>query len=441
MKFEVEWLDAPGVKDRVLAATWARLRISAGDVNVTELLHLASDTRRSSVYGPVFPLVEWIVENWWHLVHEPSPISPLKGGREAPGWLRPWVQRHNLIVAREGMALPDTAIVRDGDEVVVRCFPDFDTSEHQRVQFVGSGQARVPVAEFEKMVAEFVNSTLQRLVEKIGDDEDVRRLSEAWQEIQSADSGEQRLCRYLALLGADPYDPEEATDTLVEQIENLSETVPDVLLNDLLESVQPATIGLAAAWLERSRTELTIGSAEHTYPTIAYGWASSAHQTGYQVARQVRAELLGVDPDEPIEDLQSILVEILGWDSHPIRKAEALPSVNGLLGLSKESSKLVLLNPGGKSGSSERFLLARGVFFAVADMVDQGRLLTSAATPHQRAGKAFAAELLAPASALAKEASGVVPQDDVLELSEKYGVSAWLIQYQLENHKIGYVVA
>ena len=441
MKFEVEWLDAPGVKDRVLAATWARLRISIGKLDVTELLHLASDNRRCSVYGPVFPLVEWMVENWWHLLHEPSPVSPPKRGRGAPAWKRPWVHRHNLLAARDGMALPDAAIAPDGDDIVVCCFPDFDRSELQRVRFVGSGQARVPASEFKTSAVDFVNTVLRHLGEKIGDEEDLRRTAEAWEVIQTADPTEQQLCQHLALLGVDPYDPDEATETLVEQIDDLASKVPDILLSDMLECVNPAKLSSAAAWLESSRTELANGSADHAYPTIASGWAPSAHQTGYQAARQVRTEILGLQPDEPIGDLHSILVEKLGWDTNPTRTVAKIPSINGLFGLSKDTSKPVLIGPGGKTGPAERFLLARGAFFAVADLVDQGRLLTRAVTRHQRAGRAFAAELLAPASALAKEASGVVEQEEVIELSNKFGVNPLLIGHQLENHGIGTVAS
>ncbi len=214
MRFEYEWLDAPGVKDRVLAATWARLRISAGPGEVTELLHVASDTRRSAVYGPVFPLVEWLTEHWWHLLFEPSPTSPLKPGRGAPAWKRGWIQRHNLLVAREGTALPDATFARDGDDIVVCWFPDSDPSRHRQVRFLGTGQVRVPAADFERAAASFVNSTLKRLDETIGTDEDVQRVCAAWAEIQAADEEERDLCRSLALLGLDPYDPDEATESL-----------------------------------------------------------------------------------------------------------------------------------------------------------------------------------------------------------------------------------
>src|SRR5690606_36603245 len=149
MRFEVEWLEAPGVRDCVLAATWARLRMQAGGEDVTELVHLASDTRRVGVDGPVFPLAEWLIENWWNVLYEPSPTSPLRPGRSARRWEQDWVRRHNLLAAREGTALPDAAFARDGEDIVVRWFPDPPEQDRSRVRFVNGGQVRVAAPEFE----------------------------------------------------------------------------------------------------------------------------------------------------------------------------------------------------------------------------------------------------------------------------------------------------
>ena len=61
MKLDIEWLDAPGVRDRVLAATWARFSFRVGDVVLTEVVDNRSKSRRTGVFGSVFPLAKWIV--------------------------------------------------------------------------------------------------------------------------------------------------------------------------------------------------------------------------------------------------------------------------------------------------------------------------------------------------------------------------------------------
>lgn len=58
----------------------------------------------------------------------------------------------------------------------------------------------------------------------------------------------------------------------------------------------------------------------------------------------------------------------------------------------------------------------------------------------QRASRAFAAELLAPAEELAARATGRVTYDQVAELASEFQVSQMVIEHQLTNHRIASVV-
>ena len=443
MNFEVEWLDAPGVTDRLLAATWARLRIRAGGSDLVELLHLPSDHRRSSVYGSVLPLVEWIVENWWHLLYEPSPSSPLSRGRGAPAWRLPWNGRHNLLAARDGSALPDATLARDGEDIVLRWFPDGPEAFPRRVRFVGEGLVRVPVPSFQDAASALIYTTLARLNELAPGDESVGGLTEAWAEIRQANEEERRLCRSLAQLGVDPYDPEEACPSLVELVAVINREFRGEadLLSDLFEGTSPGRLEEAVAWLRQSlpRPDATRRAAART--TLPPDWAASAHQTGYRLARRARSELLGVPPKDPIGDLHGALVDRLGWDTNPVDVRASDLDLHGLVTLSSTTGKPYLVEPAHRTPWAERFLLARAAFFATTASLGRGRLLTRAVTRHQRAARAFAAELLAPASALAEFVSGVVSADAVAELSDRFGVNPLLIGHQIENHGIGHVAA
>ena len=78
----------------------------------------------------------------------------------------------------------------------------------------------------------------------------------------------------------------------------------------------------------------------------------------------------------------------------------------------------------------------------VADMLAAAparRLVTPANTWDQQASRAFAAEFLAPASALAKHVAGPVSFSDVDELGDEYRVSSLVIEHQIDNHQLGYV--
>ena len=110
LEFLAEWNEGDGVRDKVLAATWARLEIQATGPNnqtwlLSELISARSNSVQRGVYGSLFPLAEWLVENWWFLVHEPCRVADYAGGRKLVARnprFRPWVQRHNFLAARRG---------------------------------------------------------------------------------------------------------------------------------------------------------------------------------------------------------------------------------------------------------------------------------------------------------------------------------------------------
>lgn len=436
MKFATEWLDAPGVKDRVLSATWARLEIRADGHVVSDLV--AFDTRRTGIYGPVLPLVEWLAENWWNLLYEPSPTSPLMSGRSAPPWMLNWVRRHNLLSAREGMALPDTTIVRDGDEIVLMWAPDPAPSTNGHVRFVGSGQVRVAASAFSEAASDLIDRTLARIEVVVGECEEAQRLAESWAQIQSSDEAEQFVCRSLALLGADPYDPEDASEGLLTQLSELHDRVPADLFNDLLEGASVGDFCNAADWIAEHGDFIGNGNGIAVPEPIAT-WASdsSAHGSGYRVARDVR-KALGLAPRDPVIDLAGLLVEQMGWDPDRTHRVRAVEAIDGMVGLSRVSRRPVLLSPEVGQRAS-RFRMARAAFFTSTGRLSGGRLLTRAVTPWQRAGRAFAAEFLAPADALARRVGGRVGEAEVASLADAFNVSPRLIEHQIENHGIGTV--
>lgn len=81
-ELRIEWQEAPGVRDPLLARTWARLEILVEGKPALQLLDKQSSSVRSGVYGSILPLATWIVESWWSLLYEPAPsASVLEGAR------------------------------------------------------------------------------------------------------------------------------------------------------------------------------------------------------------------------------------------------------------------------------------------------------------------------------------------------------------------------
>jgi len=69
-QFQFEWEDPLGARGPELRATWARLEIRVDDIPVSRLIDEKNRSIRDAVYGPLYPVAEWIAMNWWSLLHE-----------------------------------------------------------------------------------------------------------------------------------------------------------------------------------------------------------------------------------------------------------------------------------------------------------------------------------------------------------------------------------
>ncbi|MEZ4475606.1 MAG: hypothetical protein R3F60_33380 [bacterium] len=431
MQVDIEWEDAPGVRDRVLAATWGRLAIRVGTACVTELLDLRSSSRRTAVYGSAFPLAEWVVEHWWHLLHEPCPTSPVVSAREARAWMRPTLQRHGILSARDGGALPDLSIWSDGPECILRWDADPPTSRGARVRFVSQGQAHLPTSDVQAGLTALVNQVIGRL-EALGlhDDEDARRLQAAWSAVASSMAEEPVVCRRLALLGLDPYDPDEATDEVIALMERGASLMPAVLVDDLLEATRPAQLYTDLAWVAAGARAVHAGRQAR----LSAG-GGTAHEAGYAAARATR-DLLGLDQRCPVSDLRAALVDGLGWSEEIERTHPAEVDLEAVVGWSAQ--KPLAIVPSTRREAGSRFRLARAAYLILTGAAAESpRLLSSAATRTQRASRAFAAELLLPAAALGERLGGSISDSAIEEVADEYRVSPLLVRHQIENHGIG----
>jgi len=449
LDFQVEWHDAPGVRDQVLERTWARLEIQLeGSGSHPRSLTLCVRTKFESiqrgVYGSVFPIAEWIVENWWFLLHEPLRVSEYQSGRTnaVDDQQRTWVQRHNLLSAREGGALPDLTIYRDGPDSVACWVPDPDQDDLVRpTRFIcGSGSVRMNPRDLEASLYRFVEAVLERL-DRHGD-EDTRRLRANWQAVRESLEKEPDLCASSATLGVDPYDPTELTPELVDLLEHQVATQPTLLKNDLLEASSGKTLARDLDWTTAAASKLN-GIAGETNDQQEFGSAphsmGTAHQVGYESARVYRKTF--DIPDSPIGDVVALLQRRCGWPSEPeiFLEGPSNPSRLAMVGKDGAGYPLLVANHS-RHETSRRFRIARGLYFLPsADHPSTRRLITGAHTWDQRASRAFAAELLAPAAVVHTEMAGDEISDELIDdVASKFIVSSWVIKYQLTNQRSGY---
>ena len=455
MMISAEWQDAPHVRDPVLRATWCRLAITVGDHCLTRVHDEPATSVRQGIYGSSFPLAEWIVENWWCLLHEHALEARIPSGRRCGSQVvtakRPsirhrdrWLKRHNLLAARDGGALPDVTIARDGDRIIIAAFPDSSEVRQYGVKFLTETTTAESCAQVEAGLKRFVETVISRIEEQgLLNEEPVKRLIDTWAAISSADHTEFTLCRSLAILGLDPYDPDEATDDVVALVERVNQRFPASLREDFFEGVDGRIDAMdqGFAWVEQAMSlfvdeapSAVLRDSDRASYRSAYG--SWPHDRGYDEARRFRSEL-GLKDDQPIDDLRALLARTRGWHPDCFQELPDGCAFDGLFGRERKTSRPLLVLPSAPlRESNRRFLLSRALFFDRLELISKSvpQLLTRSPNSLQRAARAFAAEFLAPAAALQHSVSGTVSAEDIDVLANHFNVSSMVIQHQIENH-------
>jgi len=125
------------------------------------------------------------------------------------------------------------------------------------------------------------------------------------------------------------------------------------------------------------------------------------------------------------------------WDEQSGLPKEVFHRVGGVV---DDRSPRCALRPARET--TRRFAIARAIGHHVLRDAPRPCLLTRTNTDEQAATRAFAAELLAPASSLRDRLGDRVGQriddEEVQELADVFDVSEWLIEHQIRNHDLGY---
>ena len=437
--FRVEWQQAPGVRDRVLARTWCRLTIEADGQVVTRAIDSRARSVRDGVYGSAFPLCCWIVENWWFLQHEAYRFRRPCGSRDLArnNHDRAWVRRHSLLAAREGGALPDLMLFRDGDAVVARWLPDYQDATHPFLRFASEGQTRMAVEAATNGLANFVDRVLQRVDDLQAPEIDAFRRD--WTAISDATPDEREFCGWSARLGMDPYDPDELTDQREESIKASVPALEAGLRADLLDASTADGLSADAAWITAAHdiavSAGTRAASKPKPPSRSTARKPTAHETGYECARTLRQNL-PAPYSNAVTDVRGAM-QVFGWAESPLLTTSSKPAslIDAMVDRSPNGAAVVVA-PADCGSRQERFRLARALFLHQFTAPGR-RLVTAAHTWDQQASRAFAAEFLAPAAALARHVGARISLRDIDELAEEYQVSPLVIEHQIENHRLG----
>ena len=422
LHFEFDWEEPQGAQGPELRATWARLQIRVGEESVTRVLHSALKSVREYVYVPLYPLAEWIVAHWWALLYETQPRSG-------------FYKRHNLRRGREGFALPDLEILPIGHDTLVQWrrqrVPDWP------VQFLESGTAYVPSARIEEELGRFVEASLARLESEGIQDS---YLHDEWSKIQGASNEEKEFCRAAAALGLDPFAADEDREKLILTIHERLGERPEVE-HEFLHAADLARIPdqldhLCVAEKELRSSSSSLKSFEGTAPCRPDSTLPPWEQ-GYRLARTLRQDLqLQEERFSGVEDL----ARVLSSNGLSIHQVESADLFDALVGESEGGRPVFALDRRKRRQESRSFALCRALGEWVA--LENGAaprlgLVTGGETEHQKRNRAFAAEFLAPAALLAREISSESVGVETLDrLAEQFSVSPWVIEHQLENHRL-----
>jgi hypothetical protein len=420
----IEWLEADGVTSPELRETWARFEWWIGGRCVTQV-EGADATLRRSVTLSLYPFAEWIAENWWSLLHE---VRVSGHDERAWGWRNvgrePWLRRHNVRGAGDGMPWPDLTVVPEGSITRFRWRPD-DGLGIRRVAFVGQGDAAISSEDAVRGLGELVEAVLARLSEQ-----GIKRtaLHEEWAVLRSTDGDEADFCAAAARLGLDPYSVEEAVG---ERIVEAATALPEELHDDFFNAVLPHELGAAsrrvgpstqtalrlAAGAPRSLEELRAFASGRRGDSPAAAWSQ-----GYAFADALN-EAMQRDLMQPFD--------LSPW----VRTSTSSSAPHGIqgLGVSAASGGCGLVVPKTVRTARE-FWSAKALGLALFGPREHF-ILSRTRSDEERMAGAFAAELLAPARGIQRYLQPLGPFDDAAAeaIAARYGVSPLLVRHQHDN--------
>ena len=434
LAFEFDWLDGEGMGGPELSATLASLTIRAGESVVTRVLDTRAKTVRDFAHVPLYPLAEWLVANWWFIASEmPGPAN-----EHSQGFRR----RHCLGANRDGYAYPNLDIVPSyGGKTRLSWNPT--RSLWTRTEFLGDGEALMDGDEFRETCSDFIDSVILRL-DSLG----VRDtfLREEWDAIRGADDEETQFCQAAAALGWDPY---ALNDNAREHVIAL-----DDMLGGLLDEALPA-LDAANPLAGASEIETALKSARNNRVHLErvesfrsqivrdFGVAETPWDEGYNWARRLRRDLnLDGEPLKTTESIADALGEApdaLDRIMQPTASFSAARMIDGAIARDGGSETGFALD--GRGGThARRFRFCRALAEAMASP-DSDALITRSRSERQQRNRAFAAEFLAPSSAIKNLVRfPSVNGDDIDELAEEFGVSPRVIEHQIANHRIARIV-
>lgn len=417
MKFSANFVE--GTRNAALEerGTVAKFQIFISEQNVT--MHFrgtpsADHATIDHVTVPLYGIAEGIVHDWWKLF----------GGRD---------QEISLIKYRSGFLVPDVRFSFDG--VAFEVWAQQRAYKNPDVRFwIG------PAEIMARTEAENALSTLvQEVIDQL-DKNDIRGTSAAlrWARIQEsrADRDEAIFCESAGALGLDPYQIADDKAAIIERAASMfSEREP---LDEFLSGAQLYPANSIMDWIEHAESRPRYkslfpdlkGVAEQAMIAAPPIEGERSWALGYKRARAVR-KAMNLTAGHRFGSVKKMAKAFGASDSFSSAR-----HVNGIRALRKDESDQVFihLRDHGNTAAQSRaefFSLARAVGDAACFPASSRASINELHSAYrQAAGRAFAAEFLAPIDEIkSMQADG----RDRISIEEDFAVSGNVIEHQLEN--------
>lgn len=410
MRHLIEWQEKAINAVPEERATVADLRLWLNGQNVTT--HIFEDTLGDHVTIALFGLINGLVHDWWTIF----------GSRD---------REFSLQRYRCGYLLPDVRIHFDGAV--------FEVSAHEaayldpNVRFLSGTRQVLSRDEGEAWLDSLIQETLQRL-ERSG----IRGSSAAlrWERVQSSRRSDERyFCEAAGGLGLDPYAIGNDLADAIEIAEGIFEDEPLVEFVggsgevDHLRLVKwvEKMVGIKGGQYRLSNLRPLVDQIDADVPNRL---DESAWAAGYRRARAMR-KALGVRQGQKFCGFRD-LANKFGAS----KQFNLAPKVNGINALRRESADGIhihIRNHGEQeaAGPVHLFALARAIGDAACFPAEQNAPINRLHRAYrQSAGRAFAAEFLAPIDEIR---SMMEDEKDEYTIANAFGVAPAVVSHQLEN--------
>jgi hypothetical protein len=411
MRLSAEWQD-PGVSASAeLKATFCLLAIDIGGKMVSRFFDERYGRVHDRIAMPAYPVAQGLARAWWSLL----------AGRTGMIRLRRF---------RDGFAVPDIRFEPDGHYVEITAAP-FEYS-NPPVTFTRGAHEQAAVDDLERDMAEFIEAVVEKL-----SDYRLRKtwLQDRWSLIETSleDEDERFFCESAGALGIDPYLSDESQ---AQAIEAAAGYFDDEALLEFLASQRGQQPRSALAWLQAAEAQLGDKAALPTITEIAGHLKADAvtvelrpsqsWELGYRLAENCR-RALELNPERVLRDVADVAA-LFGGTGFQV----AAGRVHGIRAEVVVNSAPKIIVADLPAPQSQTFAMMRAIGDFLAFRQEGRSPVTDTCSYRQRIGRAFAAEMLAPAEIILQmERDGLAPD----EIAAARNVSEVAITRHLENRR------